>query len=90
MTPMNYTQAEAYVLSFTDYEKTPAFAYTAANYDLRRMESLLQPLGNPHLGARTIHIAGTKGKGSTAAMIAQILVAVYFSPPCHLERTHQD
>jgi dihydrofolate synthase/folylpolyglutamate synthase len=72
---MDYRQAEAYILSFTDYEKTPAFSYTAANYDLRRVESLLQPLGNPHLGTRTIHIAGTKGKGSTAAMIAQILVA---------------
>ncbi len=71
---MDYRQAEAYVLSFTDYEKTPGIAYTSANYDLRRMEKLLQPLGNPHLGTRTIHIAGTKGKGSTAAMIAQALI----------------
>lgn len=71
---MNYRQAEAYILSFTDYEKIPGIAYTSANYDLRRMEKLLQPLGNPHLGAKTVHIAGTKGKGSTAAMIAQVLV----------------
>jgi dihydrofolate synthase/folylpolyglutamate synthase len=71
---MDYRQAEAYVLGFTDYEKIPGIAYTAANYDLRRMEKLLAPLDNPHLGARTVHIAGTKGKGSTAAMIAQALV----------------
>jgi dihydrofolate synthase/folylpolyglutamate synthase len=57
-----------YILSFTDYEKIPGIAYTAANYDLRRMEALLQPLGNPHSGAKTIHIAGTKGKGSTSAV----------------------
>jgi dihydrofolate synthase/folylpolyglutamate synthase len=70
---MNYRQAEDYILSFTDYEKIPGIAYTAANYDLRRMEKLLQPLGNPHLGTRTVHIAGTKGKGSTAAMISKVL-----------------
>ena len=75
---MDYRQVEAYVLGFTDYEKTPGIAYTSANYDLRRMEKLLEPLGNPHLGTRTVHIAGTKGKGSTAAMIAQaLLIAGY-------------
>ncbi|MBN2463596.1 MAG: bifunctional folylpolyglutamate synthase/dihydrofolate synthase [Dehalococcoidia bacterium] len=72
---MNYRQAEKYILSFTDYEKIPGIAYTSANYDLRRMEKLLQPLGNPHLGTKTVHIAGTKGKGSTAAMISQVLIA---------------
>ena len=70
---MNYRQAEDYILSFTDYEKIPGIAYTSANYDLRRMEKLLLPLGNPHLETRTVHIAGAKGKGSTAAMISQVL-----------------
>jgi dihydrofolate synthase/folylpolyglutamate synthase len=37
------------------------------------MELLLAALGNPHTGRKTIHIAGTKGKGSTAAMVAAIL-----------------
>ncbi len=43
-------------------------------------------MGNPHLAARTIHVAGTKGKGSTAAMVASILkeagcrVGFYSSP----------
>ena len=72
---MDYQQAQDYILSFTDYEKIPGIAYTAANYDLRRMDKLLQPLGNPHLGTRTVHIAGTKGKGSTAAMISQVLIS---------------
>ncbi len=86
---MDYKQAEAYILSFTDYEKIPGILYTSANYDLRRMDELLELLGNPHLSARTIHIAGTKGKGSTAAMIAEVLstagyvTGLYTSPHLH-------
>ena len=89
---MNYQQAEDYILSFTDYEKIPGIAYTSANYDLRRMEKLLQPLGNPHLGTKTVHIAGTKGKGSTAAMISQVLITsgyktgLFTSPHLHTLR----
>ena len=89
---MDYQQAENYILSFTDYEKMPGISYTSANYDLRRMEKLLQPLGNPHLGTRTVHIAGTKGKGSTAAMISQTLTAsgyrtgLFTSPHLHTLR----
>ena len=89
---MDYRQAEDYILSFTDYEKIPGIAYTSANYDLRRMEKLLQPLGNPHIGTKTVHIAGTKGKGSTAAMIAQVLIAtgyktgLFTSPHLHTLR----
>jgi dihydrofolate synthase/folylpolyglutamate synthase len=44
-----------------------------ANYDLRRVDELLKQLGEPHLVATTAHIAGTKGKGSSAAMIASAL-----------------
>ena len=44
-------------------------------YDLRRVEELLNRLGNPHLKARAVHIAGTNGKGSTASMIASALTA---------------
>jgi dihydrofolate synthase / folylpolyglutamate synthase len=83
---MNYEEAIRYLLSFTDYEKLPGITYTAANYDLGRMEMLLQPMGNPHLGTKTVHIAGTKGKGSTAAMVSSILTAagyktgLYISP----------
>jgi dihydrofolate synthase/folylpolyglutamate synthase len=89
---MDYQQAQDYILGFTDYEKIPGIAYTAANYDLRRMEKLLAPLGNPHLGTKTIHIAGTKGKGSTAAMIAQALISsgfrtgLFTSPHLHTIR----
>ena len=69
-----YQQALDYLYSFVDYE-TMHQPRDAANYDLRRMDELLNRLGNPHLKAGTVHIAGTKGKGSVAAMIASVLQA---------------
>jgi dihydrofolate synthase/folylpolyglutamate synthase len=74
--PDSYQQALDYLYSFIDYE-TMHQPRQAAHYDLRRMEELLGRLGNPHLKARTVHIAGTKGKGSTAAMIASLAAAGY-------------
>ena len=70
---LDYTQSITYLESFTNYEKSPAARYDASNFDLRRMELLLADLNNPQDGRLTIHIAGTKGKGSTAAMVASIL-----------------
>ncbi|MDI6815435.1 MAG: folylpolyglutamate synthase/dihydrofolate synthase family protein, partial [Dehalococcoidales bacterium] len=52
-------------------------------------KELLSRLGNPHLRARSVHIAGTNGKGSTAAMVAAALTAsgyttgLYTSPHLH-------
>ncbi len=89
---MDYQAALEYILSFTDYERSPAALYSSANFDLRRMEELLERLGNPHLRARAVHVAGTKGKGSTAAMIASALgtagdrTGLYTSPHLHTFR----
>ena len=86
---MNYQEALDYIYSFTDYEQAPRLRYNPANYDLRRMEELLVRLGNPHLKGRSIHIAGTNGKGSVAAMVASVLTAsgyttgLYTSPHLH-------
>jgi len=66
---MNYPAALDFILERTDYERWPGYAY-ANRFDLRRMEDLLHRLGDPHLSAGSVHIAGSKGKGSTAAMIA--------------------
>jgi dihydrofolate synthase/folylpolyglutamate synthase len=77
--PFNsFAGAEAWVNSFTNYEKLPPAAYDASYYDLRRVEALLRELGDPHLAARTVHVAGTKGKGSVAAMTASVLRAAGF------------
>lgn len=47
--------------------------YNHTNFNLSRMNRLLAALGNPHREFRSIHIAGTKGKGSTASMVAHML-----------------
>ncbi|HEY4711300.1 MAG TPA: folylpolyglutamate synthase/dihydrofolate synthase family protein [Dehalococcoidia bacterium] len=70
---MNYSQAEEYLNSFVNYEQIPGISYAQPGYSLRHVEELLNRMGNPQSAARTIHIAGTKGKGSVAAMIAQAL-----------------
>ncbi len=74
LTAMNYQQALDYIDGYTDYEKM-AVPHAAANYDLRRVEELLARLGNPHRFAKSVHIGGTNGKGSTAAMTASALTA---------------
>jgi dihydrofolate synthase / folylpolyglutamate synthase len=86
---MNYSQAEEYLNSFTNYEQIPGITYAQPSYSLRHVEELLNRMGNPQLAAKTIHIAGTKGKGSVAAMIAQALgssgykTGLYTSPHLH-------
>ena len=86
---MNYSQAEDYLNSFVNYEQIPGISYAQPGYDLMHVEELLNRMGNPQLVARTIHIAGTKGKGSVAAMIAQVLsgsgykTGLYTSPHLH-------
>ncbi len=69
---MNYSSALRYLDSFVDYEKIVDYPYSAC-LNLSRMEYLTGLFDNPHKKFRSIHIAGTKGKGSTAAMLASIL-----------------
>ena len=72
---MDYQAALTFLQGLTDWERSPAQALAPQNYDLRRVRSLLARLSNPHLGRSTVHIAGSKGKGSTAAMVSSILTA---------------
>jgi dihydrofolate synthase/folylpolyglutamate synthase len=72
---MTYKEAVAYLESLIDYERTPAGAAAARVWNLDRMRHMLHAVGDPHLGLRCLHLAGTKGKGSTAAMAASILAA---------------
>jgi dihydrofolate synthase/folylpolyglutamate synthase len=89
---LNYSQAEEYLDSFVNYEQIPGISYAQPGYSLRHIEELLHRMGNPQLAARTVHIAGTKGKGSVAAMIAQVLsdsgykTGLYTSPHLHTLR----
>jgi dihydrofolate synthase/folylpolyglutamate synthase len=66
---MTYQEALAYLYSLTDYERVALNTYSPAALNLDRMRDLLATLGNPHERFKSIHVAGTKGKGSTAAML---------------------
>jgi dihydrofolate synthase/folylpolyglutamate synthase len=82
-----------FLLRRINYERTTTVPYLSADFKLDRMRRLMSLLGDPHLGLKAIHIAGTKGKGSTAAMVAQILqsaghrTGLYTSP--HLDRIEE-
>ncbi|MDD5166250.1 MAG: bifunctional folylpolyglutamate synthase/dihydrofolate synthase [Candidatus Omnitrophica bacterium] len=69
---MTYPEAIQYLESFINYEKIPVYPYKES-CKLERIKGFLETVGNPQDSLGCIHIAGTKGKGSTAAFIAYIL-----------------
>jgi dihydrofolate synthase/folylpolyglutamate synthase len=83
---MTYQHAIEYLMSFLDLEKTPGQKYHDASYNLEGFRQLLNQLGNPQNSFKSILVAGTKGKGSTAAFIESSLraqglkVGLYTSP----------
>ncbi len=85
---MKYTTFEEFCFwadSLTNLEKRTS-NYSVREYRLDRMKSLLEHIGNPQKRYKSIHIAGSKGKGSTASFIAHGLgalglkVGLYMSP----------
>jgi dihydrofolate synthase/folylpolyglutamate synthase len=88
-----YEQALEYLFTKTDYEKQQKLRYNVTTFDLDRMNALLRNLGNPHNKLKCAHIAGTKGKGSTATMLARMMeangykVGLYTSP--HVSTLHE-
>lgn len=78
----------------TKYENSIEYLYGlqkfGIKFGLNCTENILARLGNPHLKLRCIHVAGTNGKGSTAAMLSSVLTkqglrtGLYTSP--HLVR----
>jgi len=69
---VTYAEARAYLTNLINSDR-PRRPYTEVK--LTRMRALLARLGDPHARLRALLVAGTKGKGSTAAMIAEILRA---------------
>ena len=88
---MNYREALDWLYGFSDSERTGHFVHDRED-NLRRERTLLAALGNPHRAYGVTHVAGTKGKGSTSAMIASMLragglrVGLYTQPDLHTFR----
>ncbi len=88
-TETSYNQALDYLYSFVDYSLKHSSEMAKADFNLDRMFALMDLLGNPQNDYPIIHVAGTKGKGSTSALCAAALQAagytagLYTSP--HLE-----
>lgn len=82
---MTYEESFSYLESFINYERKSRYHYKTA-FKLDRMKAFLGEFSNPQRGLHVLHVAGTKGKGSTACFIATILkeagfrVGLYTSP----------
>src|ERR1700693_4643742 len=89
---MTYESAVRYLLSLGRELAAPTQA-AAAKFNLENISVLLERLGRPDRAFPTVHIAGTNGKGSTAAFLESILRDAGFrtglntSP--HLERINE-
>jgi dihydrofolate synthase/folylpolyglutamate synthase len=89
MSSMEYQDALDYVFSFIDFSLTHQENISPDKFEIKRMKEFAALLGNPQQQYPTIHIAGTKGKGSVATFCAAGLraagykVGLYTSP--HLQ-----
>lgn len=70
-----YEQALQFLNGLVDYSHIPNLQFAADKFDLQRVRDLLALMGNPQNAFPIVHVAGTKGKGSTAAILASILRA---------------
>jgi dihydrofolate synthase / folylpolyglutamate synthase len=88
----HYQDALDYIFDYVNYEKQVRYPYDAVTFNLSRMEEVLERLGRPHDRFRCVHIAGTKGKGSTSVMVESVLrsagyrTGIYTSPHLHTFR----
>ena len=82
----NYQEALDYIYSFVDYSRTHQSNLSPENFDLTRMVKFMDLLGSPQKEFPSLHIAGSKGKGSVSAFCASVLkvagykVGMYTSP----------
>ena len=89
---MEYRDYLGLLLGLVDFERFRGPRGPRVKFDLSRMEALLERLDDPHLAVPAVHVAGTKGKGSTTAMISSVLTqqgyktGTFISPHLHTFR----
>jgi len=71
---MKFEDALSFLSEHANYEKKTRYLYTAS-FSLERVKTLLGLLGDPHRSYKSILIAGTNGKGSTAVALARLTQA---------------
>ena len=71
----NYTTALRWLYDHVDHERQRMVKYDEPTFNLDRMRRLLHLLGDPQEQLKAVHVAGTKGKGSTCAMVCSMLQA---------------
>lgn len=72
---MDFSEAYEFLFRYVNYEAHPTDTYNPQLFSLDRIKRLLSSLGDPHKSYPCVHIAGTKGKGSVAAMVESVLGA---------------
>jgi dihydrofolate synthase/folylpolyglutamate synthase len=83
---VNYRESIEWLLAFADFERSGRFQDRP---DVAPMLALLHELADPQVGRRTVHVAGSKGKGSICAMVESVMRAagyttgLYTSPHLH-------
>ncbi|MCH9023414.1 MAG: bifunctional folylpolyglutamate synthase/dihydrofolate synthase [Planctomycetes bacterium] len=70
-----YKSALGFLFSAVNYENINRYAYNEETFGLKRMRKLLSGLDDPHKKLETVHIAGSKGKGSVCTMLSEMLIA---------------
>ena len=89
----NFRDFEDFLSRFTNYERIPSFKYDSKTLGLGRLRALMAEIGNPHEAYPSVHIGGTKGKGSTSLILEALLqsagytVGTYTSP--HVEHLRE-
>ena len=87
-----FPDALHFLYSFISYERDAHWTYNQKTFNLDRFRDFLASLGSPQQRLRTIHVAGSDGKGSTCAMLAAVLqqlgyhTGLFTSPHLHTVR----
>ena len=82
----SFEDFERFIAEFTNYERAPRFVGGPDAFRLERVLGLARDVGSPHEALSVVHIAGTKGKGSTSLILeallieAELRVGTYTSP----------